>query len=73
MLSVASFVELSIVVEARFGAQGVRHLDRFLEPADVNFGECFSYALAESLGKPQLFKGEGFSRTDVARYPPPVA
>ncbi len=100
-LSVASFVELSIVIEARFGAEGVRHLDRFLERADVtvvpvdleqgrlarqawsrfgkgrheaglNFGDCFSYALAQVLGEPLLFKGEDFSRTDVARYPPPL-
>ena len=34
-LSVASFVEASIVIEARFGAEGVRHLDRFLDRAGV--------------------------------------
>ena len=34
-LSVASFVEVSIVIEARYGAEGVRHLDRFLDRADV--------------------------------------
>ncbi len=95
-LSVASFVELSIVIEARFGAEGVGHLDRLLERAGVkvvpvdleqgrlarqafsrfgkgrheaglNFGDCFSYALAQVLGEPLLFKGEDFSRTDVAR------
>lgn len=100
-LSAASFVEVSIVVEARFGAEGVRHLDRLLERADVtvvpvdleqgrlarqawsrfgkgrheaglNFGDCFSYALAQVLGEPLLYKGEDFSRTDVARYSPPI-
>jgi ribonuclease VapC len=97
-LSVASFVELSIVIEARFGAEGVGHLDRLLERAGVkvvpvdleqgrlarqafsrfgkgrheaglNFGNCFSYALAQVLGEPLLFKGEDFSRTDVGPFP----
>ena len=35
-------------------------------PASLNFGDCFSYALAASTGEPLLFKGEDFSRTDVA-------
>jgi hypothetical protein len=34
-LSVASFVEASIVIEVRFGAEGVRQLDRFLDRAGV--------------------------------------
>jgi len=34
-------------------------------PAKLNFGDCFSYALAKSKGEPLLFKGKGFSRTDV--------
>jgi ribonuclease VapC len=31
----------------------------------VSFGDCFSYALAKSLGEPLLFKGNDFSHTDV--------
>ncbi len=34
-LSVASFIEVSIVLECRFGPQGVRDLDLFLERAGV--------------------------------------
>lgn len=34
-LSVANFVEVSIVVEARHGAEGLRELDRFLDLAEV--------------------------------------
>lgn len=34
-------------------------------PAKLNFGDCFSYALAKSKGEPLLFKGSDFSRTDV--------
>ncbi len=33
--------------------------------ARLNFGDCFSYALAKSLDEPLLFKGDDFSRTDV--------
>jgi ribonuclease VapC len=35
-------------------------------PAGLNFGDCFAYALAKSMGEPLLFKGDDFSRTDVA-------
>ncbi len=34
-------------------------------PAKLNFGDCFSYALAKSKAEPLLFKGGDFSRTDV--------
>lgn len=36
-------------------------------PAALNFGDCFAYALAETTGEPLLFKGEDFTRTDVAQ------
>jgi len=38
-------------------------------PAGLNFGDCFSYALAISTGEPLLFKGNDFSKTDVATIP----
>ncbi|HEV7773311.1 MAG TPA: type II toxin-antitoxin system VapC family toxin [Conexibacter sp.] len=34
-------------------------------PAALNFGDCFSYALATTTGRPLLFKGDDFARTDV--------
>ena len=34
-------------------------------PAGLNFGDCFSYALAKRSDEPLLFKGEDFSKTDV--------
>ena len=34
-------------------------------PAKLNFGDCFSYALAKSKAEPLLFKGRDFSHTDV--------
>ena len=35
--------------------------------AGLNFGDCFSYALAQSLGEELLYKGADFSETDLAR------
>jgi ribonuclease VapC len=34
-------------------------------PAKLNFGDCFTYALAKSTGEPLLFKGSDFSLTDL--------
>ena len=34
-MSVATFVEISAVMEARYGAEGVRDLDRFVDRAAV--------------------------------------
>ena len=34
-------------------------------PAQLNFGDLFSYALAKQRGVPLLFKGDDFARTDV--------
>ena len=33
--------------------------------ARLNFGDCFSYALARETGEPLLFKGNDFAHTDV--------
>ncbi|MEJ7833429.1 MAG: type II toxin-antitoxin system VapC family toxin [Nocardioides sp.] len=33
--------------------------------ARLNFGDCFSYALAKVTGQPLLFKGDDFSHTDI--------
>jgi ribonuclease VapC len=34
-------------------------------PAGLNFGDCFSYALAKRLNVALLFKGDDFPQTDV--------
>ncbi|WP_374943338.1 type II toxin-antitoxin system VapC family toxin [Sphingomonas sp.] len=36
-------------------------------PAKLNFGDCFSYALAKATGEPLLFKGDDFGHTDVLK------
>ena len=94
VISIASFVETSIVIETRLGAEGLRDLDLFLgvagialveidieqghaarrafiefgkgrHPAGLNFGDCFSYALARVRGERLLFKGDDFAKTDI--------
>ena len=35
-------------------------------PANLNFGDCFAYALVKATGEPLLFKGNDFARTDIA-------
>jgi ribonuclease VapC len=34
-------------------------------PARLNFGDCFSYALAKAKNEPLLFKGQDFKHTDL--------
>lgn len=34
--------------------------------AQLNYGDCFAYALAAQTGEPLLFKGNDFSETDIA-------
>ncbi len=38
---------------------------RGVEPAALNYGDLFSYALAKARGLPLLYTGEDFARTDV--------
>jgi ribonuclease VapC len=94
LMSTATLLELSIVMEARLGPSGqgiverfIRdseielvpvsrtHVDRALEgwrhfgkgrhKAALNFGDCFSYALAVAGGHPLLYVGNDFPLTDV--------
>jgi ribonuclease VapC len=94
LMSVASILEATIVLENRFGHEGPGELDGLLRrlpieavpvdsdqlewaryayrtygrghhPAALNFGDCFSYALAKTAGERLLYKGSDFSRTDV--------
>jgi ribonuclease VapC len=44
-----------------------RRFGKGRHPAGLNYGDCFSYALARVAGERLLFKGDDFSRTDIAR------
>lgn len=43
-----------------------RRYGRGRHPAGLNLGDCAAYALASTLNEPLLFKGEDFSKTDIA-------
>lgn len=53
------------VAQARTALLAHWRFGRGLHPAGLNFGDCFSYALAKSEAIPLLFKGNDFSQTDV--------
>ena len=38
--------------------------------AGLNYGDCFSYALAMISGEPLLYKGNDFSQTDIRAAQP---
>lgn len=65
-LSAASFVEVCIVVEERLAREAFRHFGKGRHKAGLNFGDCFSYALAKSLDEPLLCTGNDFRMTDIA-------
>jgi ribonuclease VapC len=93
-LSVASFLELTMVVESQLGPEATRNAETFIRRAGIliepvtieqgliarqaffdfgkgrhkgqlNYGDCFSYALAKAVEEPLLFKGNDFIHTDV--------
>lgn len=51
--------------QARAGQTAFLRFGKGRHPAGLNFGDCISYALAQSRGLPLLFKGEDFAKTDV--------
>lgn len=53
--------EKQLAIEAhRVYGKGTGH------PAKLNMGDCFSYACAKANGAALLYKGDDFSRTDLA-------
>lgn len=60
-MSVATFVEVSIVIEARYGAEGMRDLDLLVERAGIELVDldCQQAALAR----------HGFTRFGKGRHP----
>lgn len=37
-----------------------------IDPAGLNFGDCFAYDVAKTRGCPLLYVGKDFARTDIA-------
>lgn len=44
---------------------GWRRYGKGRHPANLNFGDCFAYALTKTSGEPLLAKGNDFPKTDV--------
>ena len=52
--------------QARIARQAYRDYGKGSgHPAQLNFGDCFSYALARDKREPLLFKGDDFIHTDL--------
>ncbi len=58
-------VEPVTLEQARIAREAYRDFGKGRHPAGLNFGDCFSYALAKVTGEPLLFKGNDFLHTDV--------
>ncbi len=61
-------IEAVTVEQAHLARQAYLDFGKGRHPASLNFGDCFAYALAKSLGEPLLFKGRDFSQTDIVSY-----
>jgi ribonuclease VapC len=52
--------------QAEIAREAWRRYGKGRHAAGLNFGDCFSYALAKVSGEPLLFKGDDFIHTDIA-------
>jgi ribonuclease VapC len=53
------------VEQARAARRGFARYGKGRHKAGLNFGDCFSYALASVRGESLLYKGADFARTDA--------
>ncbi len=53
--------------QADLALDAFRRFGKGRHPAGLNFGDCFSYALALAMDEPLLFKGKDFVHTDVRK------
>jgi ribonuclease VapC len=51
--------------QALLARDAFRRFGKGRHKAGLNFGDCFSYALAKQTGEPLLYKGNDFSKTDI--------
>ena len=54
--------------QAEIALDAWRRFGKGRHPAGLNLGDCASYALAKTLNQVLLFKGDDFSKTDVAAF-----
>jgi len=58
-------IEPFTVDQAYLARQAFLDFGKGRHPAGLNFGDCFSYALAKITGEPLLFKSKDFNQTDI--------
>jgi ribonuclease VapC len=59
------------VEQAEVARHAFRQYGKGRHKAGLNFGDCFSYALAKVSGETLLYKGNDFALTDLAATSPP--
>src|SRR4051812_15237903 len=70
LVSTASLRIMAVTAEqVDIGRRAYLSFGKGRHPASLNFGDCFSFALARSAGEPLLFKGNDFSQTDITTVP----
>jgi len=72
-VDLARFVERAGLVVIAFGqlhwwtaAEAWLRFGKGRHPAALNFGDCLAYATAQVAAEPLLYKGDDFSKTDLA-------
>jgi ribonuclease VapC len=59
-------IEPVTVEQAKIARQAYRDYGKGSgHPANLNFGDCFSYALAREKREPMLWKGDDFGHTEI--------
>lgn len=66
ILDLEMVIEPVTVAQAKIAIQAYRDYGRGSgNPANLNFSDCFTYALARDKREPLLFKGDDFVHTDL--------
>jgi len=66
MLDAEIVIEPVTAAQAQIARQAYRDYGKGSgHPAKLNFGDCFSYALARDKREPMLYKGDDFVHTDI--------
>jgi ribonuclease VapC len=60
-------IEMVTVEQAHLARQAFLDFGKGRHAAQLNFGDCFAYALAKATGEPLLFKGMDFNKTDIRK------
>lgn len=55
--------------QARVARRAFSRFGKGRHPAGLNFGDCFSYALAKTMARPLLSTGADLTRTDITAVP----